>query len=277
MQLRTWFWFREHQPNNVMNSSHWASSLIIDFLSTDANLFLSGGLQSWRSTSTNSESYLSLPSSPIPFSSHNLSISGSSAIDVSYAIEQAAPLEKNCGQVQKRQHQQQQQLGVFNATSQPPQTHYLSLCTDIKQEHGNSTEMPKKPRLDGHEEDFLHQRIIQQHPRKDSMQLQGHNPHLPAWIQHYKMQNQQHQKILQSIQQIQGVDMQQQQQQMRNQLQQQGTYDLPALRPSDTGICSRRLMQYLYHQRHRPPVSCCFNQHRLQMMFMISWLLLLVL
>ena len=270
-------------PNNTMNSSLsvWASSLIIDSLSTDANLLLSGGPQSWRSASTNMESYLSLPSSPMSFSSHNLSISGSSGIDGSSAMEQTSPLDKNCRQVWKRQQQQQQQqqLGVVNATSQPPsQTHYLSLLTGIKQEPDNSTQMPKKPRLEVQEEDFLHQQIIQQLlQRKDSLQLQGHNPHLQAWIQQHKMRNQQHQKILQSIQQLQGVDMQQQQQQMRNQLQQQGTHEVSAMRPSDSGICSRRLMQYMYHQRHRPPVSCWFNQHSLQMMVMISWLLLLLL
>ncbi|XP_073111945.1 probable transcriptional regulator SLK3 [Elaeis guineensis] len=27
-------------------------------------------------------------------------------------------------------------------------------------------------------------------------------------------------------------------------------------RPSDCGICTRRLMQYMYHQRHRPPDNC---------------------
>ena len=268
-------------PNNTMNSSLsvWASSLIIDSLSTDANLLLSGGPQSWRSASTNMESYLSLPSSPMSFSSYNLSISGSSGIDGSSAMEQTSPLDKNCRQVWKRQQQQQQQLGVVNATSQPPsQTHYLSLLTGIKQEPDNSTQMPKKPRLEVQEEDFLHQQIIQQLlQRKDSLQLQGHNPHLQAWIQQHKMRNQQHQKILQSIQQLQGVDMQQQQQQMRNQLQQQSTHEVSAMRPSDSGICSRRLMQYMYHQRHRPPVSCWFNQHSLQMMVMISWLLLLLL
>lgn len=29
----------------------------------------------------------------------------------------------------------------------------------------------------------------------------------------------------------------------------------PACEP---GVCSRRLMQYMYHQRHRPSVSCFF-------------------
>ena len=248
-----------------MSSSLWASPLITDSLSADANLLLSGGPQLQRSTSTNSESYPSLRSSPMSFSSHNLSISGSSAIYGYSAMEHASPLQKTCRQVQKRQHQQQLQLGVFNATSQPPLTHYLSLLTGIKQEPGNSTQMLKKPRLDGQEEDFLHQQIIQQLHRKDSLQLQGHNPHLQAW---HQMRNQKQQNIGQSIQQMQGVDMQQQQKQMRNQLQQQGTYEVPAILPSDTGICSRRLMQYLYHQRLRPPVSC-FNQHGLQMMFMI--------
>lgn len=36
-------------------------------------------------------------------------------------------------------------------------------------------------------------------------------------------------------------------------MQQQGTHEVSAMHPSDTGICSCRLMQFMYHQRHRPP------------------------
>lgn len=39
---------------------------------------------------------------------------------------------------------------------------------------------------------------------------------------------------------------------MRNRLQQWGTYEVFAMSPSDNGIFSRRLMQYVYHQRHLP-------------------------
>lgn len=247
--------------------SVWSSSLIIDSLSTDANLILSGGPLSLRSASTSMESFLTLPSFPMSFSSPTLNISGSPGIDDSFTMEQTSPLEKNCRQVRKRQ--QKQQLGAFNATSLPPsQTHYLSLLTGIKQGPVNSTQMPKRPRLDIQEEDFLcHQMIQQLLQRKDSLLLQGHNQPLQSWIQQNKMQSQQQQKTLQPIQQFQGVEMQHQHQQMRKELQQQSTHEISAMHPSDTAICSRRLVQYMYHQQHHPPVSFMFEQHSLEMMF----------
>ncbi|KAJ6876432.1 hypothetical protein NC652_035721 [Populus alba x Populus x berolinensis] len=63
----------------------------------------------------------------------------------------------------------------------------------------------------------------------------------------------QQQQILQSMPPLQRAQLQQQQQmQLRQQMQQQAMQPASSLkRPFDGGICARRLMQYLYHQRQR--------------------------
>nr|GEV77800.1 hypothetical protein [Tanacetum cinerariifolium] len=169
--------------NNVMNNvatsgpSIGASSMV-----TEANSGLAGGgphLQ--RSTSINNESYAHLPTSPLSFSSNNLSISGSSLID--------GPSD-------------------------------------------NISHLQKKPRLDVKQEDMMPQQ--QQRLR----------------------QQQQQQQLLQSLPPMQRAHLlQQQQQQLQlRQLQQQGLQPTSGVkRPYDSGVCSRRLSQYLYHQRQRPP------------------------
>ncbi|KAK9277059.1 hypothetical protein L1049_006598 [Liquidambar formosana] len=235
--------------NNKTNSrpSVGASSLV-----TDANSAFTGATNLERSAGTNAESYLNLPGSPASFSSNNLSISGSSAIDGTSLVQQTSHLDQNCRQVRKRQQQKRQQAGC--SASQPTsQTHHVSLRAGTKQEPITSTQMHKKPRLDIKQEDILQQQIIQQLlQRQDPMQVQGHNPQLQTLFQQSKLRNLQHQQILQSIPQLQGVDMQQQQQ-MRHHLQQQALQHVSTMRPFDSGICARRLMQYIYHLQHRPP------------------------
>ncbi|PWA88538.1 LIM-domain binding protein/SEUSS [Artemisia annua] len=192
--------------NNVMNNvassgpSIGASSMV-----TDANSGLAGGgphLQ--RSTSINNESYARLPTSPLSFSSNNLSISGSSIID-----------------------------GASD----------------------NISHLQKKPRLDVKQEDMMPQQVVQQlMQRQDSMQLQSPNPQLQALIQQQRLRQQQ--QLLQSLPPVQRAHLlQQQQQQLQlRQLQQQGLQPTSGVkRPYDGGVCSRRLNQYLYHQRQRPP------------------------
>ena len=194
--------------NNVMNNvatsgpSIGASSMV-----TDANSGLAGGgphLQ--RSTSNNNESYAHLPTSPLSFSSNNLSISGSSIID--------GPSD-------------------------------------------NISHLQKKPRLDVKQEDLMPQQVVQQlMQRQDSMQLQSPNPQLQALIQQQRLRQQQ--QLLQSLPPVQRAHLlQQQQQQLQlRQLQQQGLQPTSGVkRPYDGGVCSRRLNQYMYHQRQRPPVS----------------------
>lgn len=107
----------------------------------------------------------------------------------------------------------------------------------------------KKPRIDVMQEDILHKQMIQQ-----LLQGQDQSPQLQALIQQQRLQlhqQQQKQQILQSIPQIQHAQIIQQQQK------QQQLIGL-GKRPIDSGICSRRIMQYLYHQRHRPAVSWLF-------------------
>ncbi|XP_020112740.1 probable transcriptional regulator SLK3 isoform X2 [Ananas comosus] len=86
------------------------------------------------------------------------------------------------------------------------------------------------------------------------LQGQDQSPQLQALIQQQRLQlhqQQQKQQILQSIPQIQHAQIIQQQQK------QQQLIGL-GKRPIDSGICSRRIMQYLYHQRHRPADNSIF-------------------
>ena len=233
--------------NSVANSgpSVGASSLV-----TDANSALSGGPHLQRSASINTESYMRLPASPMSFSSNNISISGSSVMDGSSVVQQSSHQDPSSQQV----NQNQQKQGASSATSLPTsQAGHVSLPmnprvpTSFIQEPNNLAQVHKKARLDIKQEDILQQPTMQQMlQRQDSMQLQGHNPQL-SLIQQQRLRQQQ-QQILQSMpQQMQRAHLQQQQQ-LRLQLQQQGMQS-SMKRPYDGGVCARRLMQYLYHQR----------------------------
>ncbi|MFS7929592.1 putative LIM-domain binding protein/SEUSS [Helianthus anomalus] len=205
-------------PNNVMNSvatsgtSIGASSMV-----TDANSGLSGsGPHLHRSASINTESHMRLPASPLSFSSNNISISGSSIIDGPSAVPQSS-----------------------------------------NQDNVSVSHLQKKPRLDIKQEDMMQQHVVHQiMQRQDTMQLQNPNPQLQAFIQQQRLRQQQHQhQLLQSLPPVQRAHLiqQQQQLQLRQQLQQQGMQSASVMkRPYDGGVCSRRLMQYLYHQRQRP-------------------------
>lgn len=242
--------------NSVANSgpSVGASSLV-----TDANSALSGGPHLQRSASINTESYMRLPASPLSFSSNNISISGSSVMDGSSVVQQ------NSHQDQNAQHVQQPQ-GASSATSlSASQTGQASLSMGARvgafiQDSNNLSQVQKKPRLDIKQEDILQQQVIQQLlQRQDPMQFQGRNPQLQAFIQQQRLRQQQ-QQILQSMPQLQRAQLQQQQQmQLRHQLQQHTMPPISGMkRPYDSGVCARRLMQYLYHQRQRPHVSTYF-------------------
>ncbi|CAL9759131.1 unnamed protein product [Musa acuminata subsp. burmannicoides] len=225
--------------NQILNSrgnssgpSVGASSLV-----TDANSTLSGGAQLQRSTSFNNESYMRIPASPMSFSSN---ISGSSVMD-GCSIVQQSPLQEH---VRKQ--------GLSTATSQLTQ-----------RETPNIMNAQKKMQLDIRQEDILQKQLVQQlMQRHDPMQLQGQqNPQLHAYLQqqrlmqHQQQQQQQQQQIIQSFSQMQQAPINlQQQQQLWHHVQPQTLQPVtPVKRPFDNGICSRRLMQYLYHQRHRSP------------------------
>ncbi|KAK6250539.1 hypothetical protein QUC31_008090 [Theobroma cacao] len=243
--------------NSVANSgpSVGASSLV-----TDANSALSGGPHLQRSASINTDSYMRLPASPMSFSSNNISMSGSSVVDGSSVGQQGSHQDPS---VQQMQQSQQLQQGASSATSLPTtQTGQVSLPMgprvpgSFMQDPNNLSQVQKKPRLDIKQEDILQQQVLQQLlQRQDSMQLQGRNPQLQALIQQQRLRHQQQQQYLQSMPPLQRAHLQQQQQQMqlRQQLQQQGMQQVAAMkRPFDSGVCARRLMQYLYHQRQRP-------------------------
>ncbi|XP_057476510.1 probable transcriptional regulator SLK2 [Actinidia eriantha] len=245
--------------NTVLNSvptsgpSAGASSLV-----TDANSGLSGGPHLQRSASFNTESYMRLPASPMSFSSNNVSISGSSIMDGSSVVQQNSNQDLRSQQVLRSRQQQ----GASSATSLPtPRVGQISLSTGSRipgsfiQDANNIYQLQKKPRLDIKQEDLMQQQLLQQLlQRQDSMQLQTNNPQLQELIQQQRLRQQQ-QQYLQSIPPVQRAHLLQQQQlQLRQQLQQQSMQPMSsAKRPYDNGVCSRRLMQYLYHQRQRPP------------------------
>lgn len=221
--------------NRTANSgpSVGASSLV-----TDANSTHSGGPRLQRSASINTESYMRLPASPLSFSSNNISISGSSVMDAS-SVHQNSHQDQNSQQVQQRQH------GGSSATSQPSlrPNQIPQMLGPLGQEPNNYSQMTKKPRLgiEIKQEDIYPQlqTLLQQ---QRIMQQRQQQPHQPP-------------HILQSLPQIQRAQMQQQlqQQQFRQQVQ-QGIQPLAGVkRPYESGVCARRLMQYIYHQRHRPP------------------------
>ncbi|KAH7668450.1 LIM-domain binding protein/SEUSS protein [Dioscorea alata] len=212
-------------PNSAANSS--GPSVGASSLVTDANSALSGGPQLQRSASINTESYTRLPASPMSFSSNNIS---GSPMDGSSLVQQSSHQEPMPKQ------------GASSVTSQLTGQEHL----------GNLLHAQKKPRIDMRQDD-VHQHVIQQLlQRQDSMQLQGHpSPQLQAMIQQQRLaqRQQQQQQLLQFLPQMQRAQIQQHQQQMRNTFQQQAFLEK---QPIESGICARRLMQYIYHQRHCP-------------------------
>lgn len=254
--------------NTVFNSvatsgpSIGASSLV-----TDANSGLSGGPHLQRSASFNTDSYMRLPASPMSFTSNNISISGSSVMDGSAIVPQSSNQEPGSQAQQNQQHQ-----GASSATSLPTsrmgQVHLPGgprVPNSFIQDPTTISQLQKKPRLDIKQEDILQQQVLQQLLQKqDPMHLQNPNPQLQALIQQQRLrqhqqQQREQQQLLQSMppmQRVQLMQQQQQQQQLRQQLLQQGMQPASGIkRPYDGGVCSRRLMQYLYHQRQRPAVS----------------------
>ncbi|KAG4117933.1 hypothetical protein ERO13_D12G261200v2 [Gossypium hirsutum] len=201
-----------------------------------------------------------LPASPMSFSSNNISMSGSSVVDGSSVGQQGSHQDTSVQQMQQSQLLQQ---GASTATPLPAsQTGQVSLPMgprvpgSFMQDPSNLSQLQKKPRLDIKQEDLLQQQVLQQLlQRQDSMQLQGRNPQFQALLQQQRLRQQQ--QLLQSMPPLQRAHLQQQQQQqmqLRQQLQQQGMQQAAAMRrPFDGGVCARRLMQYLYHQRQRPP------------------------
>lgn len=206
--------------NSAANSS--GPSMGASSLVTDANSSLSGGPQLQRSSSINNESYTHLPASPLSFSSNNISCS--SVLDGSSIVQQSP---------------QQEHV--------PKQGHSNNFAHSLMQD---AAVLPaeKRQRLEVRQGDVYQQQVIQQ------MLQRQHSPQLQAIIHQQRLaqaaqQQQQQQQILQSLPQLQRIQMYQQPQQPRpNPVQ----LVSPARCPSDSGLCARRLMQYMYHQSHRP-------------------------
>ncbi|KAL3650474.1 hypothetical protein CASFOL_006877 [Castilleja foliolosa] len=120
------------------------------------------------------------------------------------------------------------------------------------------SQLRKKPRLDIKQEDIVQQEVLQQMlQRQGPSQMQNSNPQLQALMQQQRLRQQEHMLLqgMPPIQRAQFLQQQQQQQQLqlRQQLQVQEMASASAgKRAYDGGVCSRRLMQYLYHQRQRP-------------------------
>ncbi|KAL9225289.1 hypothetical protein vseg_001234 [Gypsophila vaccaria] len=250
--------------NSVANSgpSVGASSLV-----TDANSGFSGGPQLQRSVSNNGESYVRLPSSPMSFTSNN--VSGSSIIDGATGVQVQQGFHHDPNSQQGIQGQQQLQQGGSVGPSLPGSQTGQSLLNNgprinssFIQDPVSMSHLQKKPRLDIKQEDIAQQQMLQQLlQRQDRMQLQSSNPQLHAILQQQRQQQMlqsmsplQRAQLQQQQQQLQHQQQQQQQQQMRHQLQQQSMQQTATMKsPYDTGgVCARRLMQYLYHQRQRP-------------------------
>ncbi|CAL0333244.1 unnamed protein product [Lupinus luteus] len=251
--------------NGVVNS---ARSVGASSLATDANSTLSGGPNLQRSASIHTDPYLRLPASPISFTSNN-TISGSSVMDGSTGAQQNSHQDQNVQQLQLQ--------GASSAMSLPASQ--TAVCTipmgaqvpgSFIQDPNNFSQLAKKPRLDIKQEDMMKQQVIQQilqRPlRTDLGQMQGYNPQMHALLQQQQQRVMQ-QEMFQSMPQFQRAHLQQQQQQqqqkqqqqqmqMRQRLQQQAMQPSSSVkRPFENGVngvCARRLMQYLYHQRQRP-------------------------
>lgn len=223
---------------------------------TDGNSAPSGIPRLQRSASINTDSCLRVPASPLSFSSNN--ISASSVLDGGSFMQQSL-----C-----QDHMQKQ--GVSSATSLP-----------LLQDPDNMLQSLKKPQFDIRQDDHLQPLVDQQllENPENSQLPRYQNPQMQALIQqNWLQQRHQQQQILQSLSPMQRVHIQQQQlqkqqQHLRQQFYPQILHQGPYIkRPFDNGICARRLMQYMYHQRHRPPVSIqILFIYRLQLPKCFSW------
>ncbi|GAB2233422.1 hypothetical protein Droror1_Dr00002645 [Drosera rotundifolia] len=231
-----------------------ASSLV-----TDANSGFSGGPRLQRSASINTESFARLPASPLSFSSNNISVSGSSIIDGSPNLQQNSQPDTSSQYGNQNQHPFQQ--GASSATSLPagqagqaPLPLGPRLAGNYIQNAGNFGQMHKKPRLDVKQDEILQHQLFQQLLQRHDVQVLSHNPQYQAYVQ--QQQRLRQQQYLPGMPQMQRGQMpqQHQQEQLKSHLQQQGIQQTTSMKnPYDSsGVCARRLMQYLYHQRQRP-------------------------
>ncbi|XP_073134080.1 probable transcriptional regulator SLK3 isoform X2 [Henckelia pumila] len=187
----------------------------------------------------NVEPCISLPPSCIPFSSSKLMNDSSTGKTVS-------PLDQ--GRPGKKRRQMDNSTASTNLSRPESQTSLESLPVGVKKESAAPVQILKKPRIDVNGENIPYQQTVQGLLFKG---LQGRNTQLNETINQQREQNQQHQLIFPSVPHLRGVQMQVPKEHLRNMLQDLGNkVSFGTL--VDNNLCSRRLMQYLYHLRSRP-------------------------
>ncbi|KAL9267816.1 putative transcriptional regulator SLK2 [Drosera capensis] len=230
-----------------------ASSLL-----TDGNSNFSRGSLVQRSASISTESHMRLPASPMSFTSNKMSVSGSAIMDGSLTVQQNS--QQDLILQQSNQNHQLLQKGAPGRTSSPAaqagQKHLPlgpRLASTFIHDVSNLSELQKKPRMDIKQEEPYQSQHFNQVLQKNDLQLTGHHPPYQAFLQpQHRLRQEQY---LQSMPQMRHAQLQKQhhQQQLQNHLQQQGIQHTAALKNTydSNGVCARRLMQYLYHQRQR--------------------------
>ncbi|KAG5007245.1 hypothetical protein JHK85_025787 [Glycine max] len=139
-----------------------------------------------------------------------------SALSSGPHLQRSASSSHQDQNVQQLQQNQQQPQGASSATSLPASQTRPSLLQmgaqvprSFIQDPNNMSHLSKKPRMDIKQEDIMQQQVIQQIlQRQDSMQFQGRNPQLQAFLQ--QQQRLRQQQIFQSMPQLQRAHLQQQ-------------------------------------------------------------------
>lgn len=179
--------------------------------------------QRTTSSSINIESYQNLPSSPLPVSSRNTS--GLAMENTSTPLLTESLLNHINEVARRRERPDHDMSSLFKGKER-------ELLDDLPQ-------MSKKPRPNA---DAAH--IIQQLLQKrEHLVFQDYNQQLKTLLQQHEFQKLKQKDVAQS-QYVAAPT----QKQMRLYLQQL----VKSSRPLPSGICSRRLMQFMYHLQHRP-------------------------
>ncbi|XP_024543985.1 transcriptional corepressor SEUSS-like [Selaginella moellendorffii] len=186
-------------------------------------------------------------------------------------------------------HQAAMAAGGVKLEPVEPQTHHLHQQMLQSQHHHQQQNSVLIPKVEVKLEEELHQQMLQQQQaRQQQQQLQAHlsllnqqrllKHHQQQLLQslpqnqshlHQRQQHLQHLQQQQQQQQLQHLQQQQQQQQQQQLHQQNQSFVASSSSSSNApppqhllalqlkqvyepGSCSRRVMQYIYHQRHRP-------------------------
>ena len=165
-----------------------------------------------------------------------------SFVDGSSKFQQTSHLDQNCSQLHKRKQEEQ--------------CAFTQLKDNNTLVNGVQQRKHKKARLYVNQEAVVNDHVFQK-------MLQGQNSadverdQLHAFSQQNPIQNQDKQATFNTDPQL-GVDREQKLQWMRHLVpQQEMVHQTTAMH--QPGVCSHRLMQYLYYTRKRPNVSCLIN------------------